>query len=223
MASSSPSSSSPPNTLDLRVVVEIPLRQFISWLAIVLLVTWNGYPGVVCVTPLAWLIALRVGIVCVTRSASASPTRRVQEAALAGAWFAFLQGVLFWIIIRMAPIQASEQMSVTLISLGMMVMGILVGAGLAAFTASQVERRRRAAKSGHDPVFPKLSDFPPGTKFVVKEFDVPLVWIPGQGWFNWFGGTPRPYDVSFLKVDNNWPADSFEAWLEIVKESLKAK
>ena len=23
------------------------------------------------------------------------------------------------------------------------------------------------------------------------EFDVPLVWIPKQGWFNWFGGWGR--------------------------------
>ena len=67
---------------------------------------------------------------------------------------------------------------------------------------------------------PKASDFPSGTEFVVKEFDVPLVWIPGQGWFNWYGGKPRPYDPSFLKVDNNWPAESFEAWVEIVEASL---
>lgn len=74
-----------------------------------------------------------------------------------------------------------------------------------------------------NPVLPKISDFPAGTEFVIKEFDVPLVWIPGKGWFNWFGGTPRPYDVNSLKVDNNWPADSFEEWVEIVEASLKGK
>ena len=68
---------------------------------------------------------------------------------------------------------------------------------------------------------PKISDFPPGTKFVIKEFDVPLVWVPWQGWFNWFGGTPRRYDESFLRVDNNWPAESFEEWVGIVEASLK--
>ena len=74
----SPPSSSPTDTLDLQVVVETPLRQFAPWLATVLLATWAGYPGVVCVTPLAWLIALRVGIVCVTHSASSSLVRRLQ-------------------------------------------------------------------------------------------------------------------------------------------------
>lgn len=144
--SPSPPSSSPTHPLDLRVVVETPLRQFAPWLATVVLVTWAGYPGVVCVTPLAWLIALRVGIVCVTHSASTSPARRLQEAALAGGGLGLLQGALFWVIVpRLGAIQASEQTSATVISVGMVVLGMLLGAGLAAFTAYQVERRRRAA------------------------------------------------------------------------------
>jgi hypothetical protein len=68
---------------------------------------------------------------------------------------------------------------------------------------------------------PKISDFPAGTEFVVKEFDVPLARVPGQGWFNWFGGEPRPYDVRALRVDNNWPAESFEEWISIVEASLR--
>jgi len=67
---------------------------------------------------------------------------------------------------------------------------------------------------------PKRSDFPSGTKFVIKEFDVPLVQVPGKGWFNWFGGTPRPYDTSSLRVDNNWPATSFDEWVAIVAASI---
>jgi len=58
---------------------------------------------------------------------------------------------------------------------------------------------------------------------VIKEFDVPLVMIPGQGWFNWFGGAPLPYDPSYLRVDNNWPAESFEEWIGVVEASLKDK
>lgn len=70
---------------------------------------------------------------------------------------------------------------------------------------------------------PRMSDFPPGTAFVIKEFDVPLVQIPGEGWFNWFGGTPRPYNVSMLKVDNNWPAGSFEEWAGLVEASMQGE
>lgn len=67
---------------------------------------------------------------------------------------------------------------------------------------------------------PKQSEFPPEAEFVIKEFDVPLVQIPGKGWFNWFGGTPQPYDARNLRVDNNWPATSFEEWVEIVAASM---
>ncbi len=72
----------------------------------------------------------------------------------------------------------------------------------------------------NNPQLPKSSDFAPGTEFVIKEFDVPLVRVPGRGWFNWFGGTPRPYDASLLRVDNNWPAESFEEWVRVVEQSL---
>jgi hypothetical protein len=67
---------------------------------------------------------------------------------------------------------------------------------------------------------PTASDFPPGTEFVIKEFDVPLVHVPGKGWFNWFGGVPCEYDPSALRADNNWPAESFEEWLRVVIASI---
>ena len=76
---------------------------------------------------------------------------------------------------------------------------------------------------GDEARLPKSSDFPPGTEFVIKEFDVPLVLVPGRGWFNWFGGEPCPYDASSLRVDNNWPAESFEEWVGVVKASLRRK
>ena len=70
---------------------------------------------------------------------------------------------------------------------------------------------------------PRQSDFPPGTEFVSKEFDVPLVQIPASGWFNWFGGTPKPYDPRSLRVDNNWPATSFEEWVAVVAGSISSE
>ena len=73
------------------------------------------------------------------------------------------------------------------------------------------------------PKLPEASDFPAGTSFVIKEWDVPLAWIPGQGWVNWFGGAPRPYDPTLLKVDNNRPAGSFDEWLLILAASLKSE
>lgn len=129
---------------DLRMVLETPVRQFAPWLAAVLLASWAGYPGIVCITPLAWLVALRVGIVCAIRSTSQVARRRVQEAALAGGIYGLLAGGLFWILTpRMGPIQPDEKSTALLISIGMVIIGIFASAGLAAFTASQYERRHR--------------------------------------------------------------------------------
>lgn len=67
----------------------------------------------------------------------------------------------------------------------------------------------------------KEFDFPKNTLFYIKEFDIPLAYIPGEGWFNFFGGKPRKYDVRGLKVDNNWPAESFREWAGILDDSMK--
>ena len=133
-----------PSRLDLRVILETPLRQFVPWLAIVLLVTFAGQPGVVCVTPMAWLLALRVGNICVARSRSQLSSRRLAEAALAGGLFGFLQGVLFGIISPfMGPIQADEWTRAIVLILIMIVAGVFFGAGLSFITAYLNEQRRK--------------------------------------------------------------------------------
>ena len=66
-----------------------------------------------------------------------------------------------------------------------------------------------------------IEDFPPGTVFYIKEFDVPLAHVPEKGWVNYFGGDPRPYHVSGLKQGNSWPADNFKQWLGVVERSKK--
>lgn len=63
------------------------------------------------------------------------------------------------------------------------------------------------------------TDFPPGTCFYIKEYDVPLAQIPGQGWWNWFGGRARRYDPANLKPGNQWLAESFAEWLAVVEAS----
>ena len=64
------------------------------------------------------------------------------------------------------------------------------------------------------------TDFPPGTRFYIKEFDVPLAQVPGQGWWNWYGGSARRYDPVNLKPGNQWLAESFAEWREVVEASL---
>ena len=110
----------------------------------VLLVTWAGYPGVVCVTPMAWLIALRVGNICVWRSRSDTSSKRLTEAVIAGGVLGLLQGILFAVIIaRLQPISADDQTKSNILTLIMIVVGIFAGAGLAFFTAYLNEQRRK--------------------------------------------------------------------------------
>jgi len=132
-----------PRPLDWRTVFGVPLTQFAPWLAVVLVATWGGYPGVVCVTPVAWLMALRVGLVCVERSRSGARGQRLLEAALAGALSGLLQGVLFWVIVpRVGPILPSEQAQANGLVLVMALVGMLFGAALALFSAYLREQRR---------------------------------------------------------------------------------
>ncbi len=134
--------------LDLRTVIEVPLRQFVPWLVMVLLVAWAGYPGVVCVTPMAWLLALRVGNICVARSKSDLSSWRLMEAALAGGFLGFLQGILFIVIIPlMGPIEPSEWTKTIILILILLIVGIFAGAGLSFFTAFLNEQRRTRALS----------------------------------------------------------------------------
>ena len=135
---------SSPNGLDIRVILETPVRQFVPWLLMVFLVSGAGYPGVVCVTPMAWLIALRVGNLVVARSRSDSSSRRLTEAALAGAVLGLLQGVLFAAIISfLEPISADDRSRSMILTLIMIAMGLVAGAGLSFFTAYLNEQRRR--------------------------------------------------------------------------------
>ena len=137
---------SPKKRLDYRVIIETPLRQFVLWLAMVVLVSLAGYPGVVCVTPMAWLIALRVGNLCVARSRSETSSQRLLEAAVAGAILGLLQGILFIVVIPFAgPIQVDERIQTIILSLLMIIVGIFAGAGLSFVTAYLNERRHQAA------------------------------------------------------------------------------
>jgi hypothetical protein len=134
---------SSPARLDLRVILEIPLRQIIPWLLSVLLVSIAGYPGAICVTPMAWLIALRVGNLVAWRSRSGSSSRRLMEAALAGGFFGFLQGILFAVVAPfLGPIQQDEIARTLALVLIILVAGTFTGAGLSFLTAWLNERKR---------------------------------------------------------------------------------
>ena len=133
----------PSSGLDLRTVTNITFRQFSWWLIVVLLVTIFGYPGVVCVTPMAWLLAFPVGNQVAWRSTSGLRSQRLTESALAGGLLGFLQGIMFGVIVPfMGPIQENEWANSVILILFVLIVGTLISAGLSFFTTYLNENRR---------------------------------------------------------------------------------
>ena len=140
MTNPSPTSKS----LDLRVILSTASLEFVWWLMAVLVVSIAGYPGVVCVTPMAWLLALRVGNICVVRSRSEQSRQRILEASIAGAILGLLQGILFLIVVPfMGPYPSDEITKTVVLTLTMILLGMVAGAGLSFFTAFLNEQRRQ--------------------------------------------------------------------------------
>lgn len=81
--------------LDLRAVLMGVAGPFLFWLLVVAAVTIAGGSGVVCVTPLALLLAIPAAAGTVKRSRSPQPKTRWLEAVLAGAFTGLLEGLLF--------------------------------------------------------------------------------------------------------------------------------
>ena len=131
------------NKLDLRIVFTVPLRQFAWWFIIVLLVAFTGYPGVVCITPMAWLLALRAGNQIAWHSKSGLRSQRLTESALAGGLLGLLQGILFAVIVPfMGPIRNNEMTNSIVLILLILVVGIPATAALSFFAAYWNENQR---------------------------------------------------------------------------------
>ena len=94
---------------------------------------------------------------------------------------------------------------------------------LGASTRAIMSKYHGTSASTDDRSLPSRDAFPEGTRFVIKEFDVPLAQVPGQGWINWYGGHPRPYDVTSLVPGNHWDAGSFDEWLALIRGSLPSR
>lgn len=117
--------------LDGRAVASALFLPLLLWTGSVIAVALLGYPGVIYMTPAAWLLALPVGLR--VRRESESPGRQpVLEAALAGAVLGTWQGLLL-IGMQALPgllaVEPLEPQPLVLLSLGL---GVPLTAGLAA-------------------------------------------------------------------------------------------
>ncbi len=135
--------------MDWRAMGAGLLRPFLFWTAAVILLSLGGIPGVVCVTPVAWFMALDVGSQTVARSHTQDPMRRTLEAALAGAVLGLWMGILFFAVNRIAiPVEAEETTRAILISGVVGVAGVLGCAALAAVMARVRMNRMEKDRQG---------------------------------------------------------------------------
>jgi hypothetical protein len=116
----------------------------VAWfVGMAVLATLGGYPGVICVTPMAWLIGLAAGQRVAMGSHSAPGRRVLVEAAIAGALVGAIEGALFVVIGSRAELRdATEVQQMLGSSACVVLLGVPVTAGLAAGMAWVAERRR---------------------------------------------------------------------------------
>jgi hypothetical protein len=132
--------------LDFGAILKALLPPLIVWVTVACFVTFVGHqPGVICMTPVAWLMACWVGMQCVRISRSERKGTLLTEAAIAGGATGLLQGALFVILSRfMGEIKPEEQQKMLTLSIGILVLGTLVSAGLSvAVGAAQANKRAR--------------------------------------------------------------------------------
>ena len=130
--------------LDIGIMARSVLAPLIAWAAAVGLIAFSGYPGVICMTPMAWLMACWTGSFCAGRSRSTAQ-RRLLEAAIAGALLGLAQGGIFYIMqYALLPLQPDEVQKAMALSLGILGFGTVISALLSLCTAAMRNRRRRA-------------------------------------------------------------------------------
>jgi hypothetical protein len=136
-------------TFDLRAITLSLFLPMLYWTGTVIAISLFGYPGVVCVTPLAWLLALPIGLRMALESKS--PLEHVLvESAAAGALLGLWQGLLAAAVLAAVPLLAVRPLagSLNLEALSPLLAALVGGlvsmpitAGLAAAT-TWVRRRQ---------------------------------------------------------------------------------
>ena len=122
---------------------------FLWWALAVLGATLDGYPGVIFLTPMAWLLAFLAGGICVVRSESVRKATRLQEAGLTGGIIGLLEGIACTIVLATSSDQLGFDDVAAAVVVGLIVgipvaiVGLVVCAALGVGGGVLRERRRR--------------------------------------------------------------------------------
>lgn len=133
--------------LDLRAMVRASFLPMLYWTGAVVLVTLLGYPGVVCMTPAAWLLGVPLGMRL--QAESQSPAQKLLlEGGLAGGVLGLWQGLLFVGAASFSPVMINRDSvdwtNLIALALVLLILGVPAAGGLAALTAWNARRSNNA-------------------------------------------------------------------------------
>jgi hypothetical protein len=126
------------------------IMWFLIWGVVVLGVTWTGQPGVACMTPLAWLLALPAGWNYVAFSQGKPGRQPFIAGAIVGAILGLLYGVLFFGVAAYGmpvgsnpdEIAKMQNLVIFMIAGGALIAALL--SGFMAYRAASLQRRGQA-------------------------------------------------------------------------------
>lgn len=135
--------------VNLRHIPSAVFLPLLYWTGAVMVITFSGYPGVICMTPLAWLLALPVGL-RIQRETESTGRTFLMEAFLAGALLGLFQGLLVGLVMVIAPLGDPGMVSAPPDPFLASAAGAIVGTPLAGALAALIAwlaRRSQAQKT----------------------------------------------------------------------------
>ncbi|HEX2981556.1 MAG TPA: hypothetical protein VHO48_14915 [Anaerolineaceae bacterium] len=133
---------------DWSAIFQAVWLPMLFWVVAVGGATLAGFPGVICITPLSWLMGINVGQRSVQFSRNLDTIRKLKEAAIGGVLLGAFNGLLAALVVALASplgIGADTATNVLLTTLILSLMvggfGVTVCAGLAVFFGRQLLRK----------------------------------------------------------------------------------
>lgn len=121
------------------------------WSAAVILLALAGQPTVVCITPLAWLLAIPIGQQVIEHSRNCLADTSLVEAGICGGVLGIFQGLLFLLVGFIAPgMTAQDRQLLLVLALFSILIGLFACSATAVFFAMRSQNRlEEQQKRGH--------------------------------------------------------------------------
>jgi hypothetical protein len=136
--------------LNVKAFVNSLGMWFLIWGLVVLFVAYQGQPGVICLTPMAWLLALPAGWNYVVFSHGKPGRQPFVAGAILGAILGLLYGVLFFGVsaygmpVGTDPGEVAKMQNLVLVMIGGGAVIAALLSGFMAYRAAFLQRRGQA-------------------------------------------------------------------------------